>query len=184
MKQIKPQHLHLLIVLCLVYIIVGCHPSKQLRLWEGYTDVFDLNGRVDDYKIEKNKPFVIQYFDYYCLKDELSLVSDDRINRLIEQNPAWEFVFYINCSVEDSLKIINLLKKYNCRFPVIMDPEGVWTTENYGYPPGYLRAGGVICDKSGKLLGGGTIGTGIFYDAFIDANRELGLRKQKQQSTE
>lgn len=184
MKQLKHRHICLFVLLGLIITIVGCHPTKQLRLWEGYTYVFDLNGRVNDHQIENNKPFVIQYFDYYCLKDELSLASDDRINRIIEQNPAWEFVFYINCSVEDSLKIINLLKKYNCRFPVILDPNGVWTTENYGYPPGYLRAGGVICDKNGKLLGGGTIGTGVFYDAFIDANRVLGLRKQKQQSIE
>ena len=180
----KHQHISILLILSFISIIVGCHPTKRLRFWEGYTDVFDVNGRVNDYQIEKNKPFVIQYFDYDCLRDELPSASDDRINKIIEQNPAWEFVFYVNCPVEDSLRIINLLKKYKCRFPVIMDPDGMWTTENYGYPPGYLRAGGVICDERGKLLGGGTIGTSVFFSSFLDANRVLGWRKHKRQSTE
>lgn len=66
-----------------------------------------------------------------------------------------------------------MLKRYDCRFPVILDPEGdflkVNSLENYTQI-------GFICNKEGKVLGVSTIGTtqSIFDQEFRNAKHEAG----------
>ena len=71
------------------------------------------------------------------------------------------------------LNYLNMLKRYDCRFPVILDPEGdflkVNSLENYTQI-------GFICNKEGKVLGVSTIGTtqSFFDQEFRHAKHEAG----------
>ena len=173
---------NLLLPVLLAIALSACQPVKRVGFWEDYTDVFDADGRVENYQIEKGKYFVIQYLTLDNLRDVLYHTPEGKFDKIIEENPAWEFVFYCECPVSDSLKLMNLLERYHCRFPVILDPEGQWPVQNLGCRPHSYLAGGVICDERGKVLGGSVIGTtqSFFDSEFIRANRELGWRNMKK----
>ena len=102
---------------------------------------------------------------------------DGKIDKIIKDNPTWQFIFYINADPADSAGIMNLLKRYDCRFPVILDPEGDFlntnSLENYSQI-------GFICNKEGKIMGVSTIGTSqsFFDQEFRYAKHEVGLDNQ------
>lgn len=152
----------------------GCAGSHRIGLWEGYTDVFDANGRVEDYRIRKGRPFVVTLLMTREFSDVLFHTPKGKIDRIIEENPEWEFVFYCKGAPGDSSKVMDVLSRYGCRFPVIMDPEGRWERENID---GKYSAIGVICDAEGNMLGMSVIGTSqSFFDSeFAKAKRALGL---------
>ena len=63
----------------------------------------------------------------------------------------------------DSSKLIQLLNKHNCSFPVILDQKGEFLAINK-IEPTYTMIG-YICDKNGKVRGSSVIGTSqSFFD--------------------
>lgn len=162
-------------------LLFGCQTSK-IYYWEEFSDVFNANGRVENYQIRNGRPFVIQIMDLQCWSDALRYTPDGKIDKIIADNPAWEFIFYCECPVEDSLKVMRLLEKYHCQFPVILDPEKKCQHLRYGEDSDYTAVG-AICDEKGKSLGGSIIGTrqSFFDSEFINAKRELAWRIQRKQ---
>jgi hypothetical protein len=169
------QTIVLAILAAAVVIVTGCR-QPGVEFWEEYNDVFDANGRVENYTINKGKPFVINSFRYDAFRYVLFHTPEGKIDRIIEENPDWEFVFYCQMAPEDSMRLIKLLSRYHCHFPVIMDPDGVWVHE---YLKGDYSAIGVICDKTGNTLGVSVIGTSqsSFDSEFASAKRALSKTK-------
>lgn len=159
----------------------GCQ-SSPCFYWEEYTDVFNAEGRVENYRIQKGRPFVIQILDLDSWTDVLRHTPEGKIDRILEQNPTWEFIFYCECPVSDSLRVMELLNRYHCHFPLILDPDRNCQHLRYGKNSHYTAVG-AICDERGKSLGGSIIGTSqSFFDSdFINANREIGWRWMKKQ---
>ena len=44
-----------------------------------------------------------------------------KIDRIINDNPDWNFIFVLCAQPEDSLHIVDKLNQYGCDFPVIID---------------------------------------------------------------
>ena len=168
----------LISLLSLALFLSGCQTPENLY-WEEYTDVFDANGRVENFQIRKERPFVVQILDLDCWEDALRHTPDGKIDRIIEENPAWEFIFYCECPVDDSLKVMKMLERYHCRFPLILDPDKNCQHLRYGEESRYTAIG-AICDEKGRSLGGSIIGTrqSFFDSEFINAKRELAWRNK------
>ena len=171
-----------LVFLALLLGVAGCRSEQKPVYWEDFTDVFSAAGRVTDYQIRQGRPVVIQILDLPCWEDALRHTPDGKIDRIIAENPIWEFFFYCECPVEDSLKVMKMLERYHCGFPLILDPEKKCQRLRYGEKSHYTAVG-AICDERGKTLGGSIIGTTqSFFDSnFLNAKREIAWRLQKHQ---
>ena len=90
-------------------------------------------------------------------------------------NPSWQFLIYCKTELSDSLKLMGLLNKYNCNFPVILDPNGEFLSINKIESTYTLI--GYFCDKNGKVLGASIIGTSqsFFDQEFRYAKQEVDL---------
>lgn len=164
-----------LLLMSVAVLAVGCRNSGRVGFWEDYTDVFDADGRVESYEIRKGCPFVVTMADYDCLADILRHTPRGKIDSIIASNPDWEFVFYgKGFESKDSLKVMDLLSRYGCRFPVIFDPQGMWERK---YMRDSYAAIGLIFDASGQRIDLGIIGTSqsMFDGAFASAKRQLGM---------
>ena len=82
-------------------------------------------------------------------------------------------MFYVNTDIADSSSIMKMLTRYDCGFPVILDPDGDFLKVNS--LEGYSQIG-FICNKEGRILGVSTIGTtqSFFYQEFRYAKHEAG----------
>lgn len=157
------------IVIC--FIILSCNNSKA-GFWEDYSHVYNQNGEVKDYTLEKGKPYVINFATLSAAKYVLYHTPKGKIDTIINSNPDWEFVFYCECEPSDSLELMGILKRYNCHFPVIVDPEGSWPKKELNH---HYDAIGVICDKEGNILDVSVIGTtqSFFDQKFSAAKRQI-----------
>lgn len=160
------------LAIIMLLTLVSCSQGKSILPWEGYLYVFDKDGETYE-AIDHSKHHYYLYTTERNLRSTLSHTPDGKIDKIIRKNPSWQFIFYINADPADSASIMNMLKKYDCRFPVIFDPEGdflkVNSLENYTQI-------GFICNKEGKVLGVSTIGTtqSFFDQEFRYAKHEAG----------
>lgn len=94
-------------------------------------DVFNINGRVSDYTIDMNKPKVVAYFHgVKSLDYAMSKTPKDKINKIISENPDYEFIYYIgNIQPYDTTALIELFNRYNMRNPVMLDYNGEYKRE-------------------------------------------------------
>lgn len=100
--------------------------------------VIDRHGIVQDYKPDFSGNKVYTYAWARGLNEWLSLSPYGKIDKIIADNPDWEFVTYINGTVEDSTRIRKKLDKYNCNFPVILDKRSILQKEQINEQYGTL----------------------------------------------
>ena len=159
----------LLAVYCLIF---GCCTSNTvIKPWEGYTYAFDKDGRVP-VLIKHEKHRYMLHTNISHLRNLLYHTPEGKIDKIIEENPLWQFLIYCRCEVKDSTMLMRLLKKYDCDFPVIIDPEGSFIKLN-GLDQ-YTEIG-FICDKDNRCYGVSSIGTtqSFFDQEFRKAKSEI-----------
>ncbi len=161
------------LAIIILLTLVSCSQGKKILPWEGYLYVIDKEGGAS-FTFDHSKHHYYLFTTGANFKNTLSNTPDGKIDKIIRDNPSWQFIFYINADPADSASIMSMLKRYDCRFPVIFDPEGdflkVNSLENYTQI-------GFICNKGGKILGVSTIGTtqSFFDQEFRYAKHEVGL---------
>ena len=159
----------LLAVYCLIF---GCCTSNTvIKPWEGYTYAFDKDGRTT-VLVSHEKHRYMLYTNISFLRNLLYHTPEGKIERIINENPSWQFLIYCRCNPEDSTMLMRVLKQYNCEFPVILDPDGSFLKQN-GLDQ-YTEIG-FICDKDNRCYGVSSIGTtqSFFDQEFRKAKSEI-----------
>lgn len=158
------------VILCLALLICSC--GQTYKPWEGFTYAFDKDGRTT-VLVNHDKHHYMLFTNPPNLENSLNHTPDGKIDRIIKDNPSWQFLIYCRCCQEDSTKLMSILKKHDCSFPVIMDPEGEFLKINR-IEETYSEIG-LICDKEGKCHGVSTIGTSqsFFDQQFRKAKSEI-----------
>ena len=157
-----------------IVCFAGCfscrEPAKQqLVLGNGY--VYDRTGRVDsaslDDTYDKDKT-VVTYLDIRVLDVVLSETPKGKIDRIIRDNPDWNFVFMINAKLADSSYVVKKLNQYECAFPVFLDKDEEFKENNH---LNNILATTYIY-KRGKIVNLGVIGSSkSFFDEAFKKNR-------------
>lgn len=142
--------------------MISCSRGARIVAWEDFQYVFDKDERCD-VTIDSLKHHYMLYATEANLRSVLAHTPDGKIDKIISENPSWQFLIYCAAEPSDSLKLMQLLCKHNCSFPVILDPNGEFLTINK-IEPTYTMIG-YICDKNGKVRGSSVIGTSqSFFD--------------------
>ena len=151
------------IYLVMVMFLISCvNSSNYIHPWNEYDYVYNQYERTD-FKFDTDKNHYILYSTLRNLEVCLSTTPKNKIDHIIKENPFWQFVFYCNCTVADSSKLMNVLQKYDCQFPVILDPKRNFLEVN-DINDSYTMTG-YLCNKKGECLGGAIIGTSqSFFD--------------------
>ena len=120
---------------------------------------FNKCGRLDENKIDYEKPKVIQFHSINMLKDDLRHTPYHKINEIVDENPGWEFIYYCKCSLSDTIELINVLQENDFPLPVIVDTSGVFLKEN-NLANKWTELG-FICNQNNKCYGGGIVGSSL-----------------------
>ena len=156
--------------------IISCSWGTEIVPWDDFQYVFDKDGRCNA-TIDSTKHHYILYTTEDNFRHVLSHTPEGKIDKIISENPSWQFLIYCKAEPSDSSKLIQLLNKHNCSFPVILDQKGEFLAINK-IEPTYTMIG-YICDKNGIVRGSSVIGTSqSFFDrefeyARYDINRRL-----------
>lgn len=162
------------IVVCVA--MISCSRGSVIVPWEQFQYVFDKDGR-SVLELDPTKHRYMLYTTESNLRNILSHTPEGKIDKIISENPSWQFLIYCKAEPSDSSKLIQLLNKHNCSFPVILDQKGEFLAINK-IEPTYTMIG-YICDKNGKVRGSSVIGTSqSFFDrefeyAKYDINKRL-----------
>ena len=114
-------------------------------------------------ELDQTKHRYMLYTTEANLRNILSHTPEGKIDKIISENPSWQFLIYCKAEPSDSSKLIQLLNKHNCSFPVILDQKGEFLAINKIESTYTLI--GYFCDKNGKVLGASIIGTSqSFFD--------------------
>ncbi len=136
--------------------LASCSWGTKIVPWDDFQYVFDKDGRTN-VTIDPTKHHYILYTTESNFRSVLSHTPEGKIDKIIRENPSWQFLIYCKTEPSDSLELMLLLSKYNCSFPVILDPSGEFLSINEIESTYTLI--GYICDRYGKVLGGSIIGT-------------------------
>lgn len=143
---------------CLLVAVVfaSCNSDKiyPVELQEGMY-VIDRHGMVDDYKPDFSGNKFYTYVWINDFNDWLQHTPQGKIDRIIADNPDWEFVTYVKGRTEDSTSIRQKLDKYDCNFPVILDVNDAFCKKNKLQN---VCLWGAMCDKKDELLDLSVIG--------------------------
>lgn len=151
------------IYLAIILILTSCvNSSNYIHPWNDYDYVYNQYERTD-FEFDYDKNHYMLYSTLRNLEVCLSTTPKNKIDYIINENPSWQFVFYCNCSVADSTQLMSVLRKYDCQFPVIIDPNRDFLEVN-DIDESYTMIG-YFSNKKGKCLGGAIIGTSqSFFD--------------------
>lgn len=147
-----------LILICLVVLSSSCTSHQKIKLVYNFDNVFDRNGRVTGYSFDKSKRMVINFVQANTMNEWLSFSPERRIDSIIKSNPDWQFVFYCYGRKADTLRVIRMLNRFNCNFPVIFDFTNEFAKKNFSAPIDRIALIGYICNKNGKIYGMGPMG--------------------------
>lgn len=170
-----------LFTVCLL-IFFSCkqfNENRFVKLVEVPT-VYNWKGHVKEYKFDKKKKKVINYLGKVgSLRNILEHTDRGKIDRIIRENPDFQFVFYIDRVVPaDTVAFKELMLKYRCAFPVILDfkDEFYKANKNRLIPENdrYSQIG-YICDKDCYIYEISVIGTrqSFFDEMFRKAKRQM-----------
>jgi len=150
--------------MALLSSLFSCTPKNQVNIVLPDNNVYNKDGKVNDYKIDLSKKKVIDYFTIGGLIMNLEYTDIGKIDRIIRENPDWEFIFYVKCEEKDTTKVKGILSRYECRFPVILDFKNEFYEKNFSEQYGGI---GFICDERNRSLSLAIIGT---RQSFFDQN--------------
>lgn len=136
--------------------VISCSRGTVIVPWEDFQYVFDKDGSCN-VTMDPSKYHYMLYTTEPNLRSVLAHTPKGKIDKIISENPSWQFLIYCKMEPSDSLKLMQLLNKHNCSFPVILDPNGEFLAINK-IEPTYTMIG-YICDKNGKVRGSSVIGT-------------------------
>lgn len=159
------------LVILMLLTLVSCSQGKEILPWEGYRYVFDKDGRAS-VTFDHTKHHYYLYTTESNFSSSLYHTPEGKIDKIIKGNPSWQFIFYVKADIADSSSIMKMLKRYDCDFPVILDPDGdflqINSLEDYSQI-------GFICNKDGRIFGVSTIGTtqSFFDQEFRYAKYEI-----------
>ena len=154
--------------------LASCSWGTKIVPWDDLQYVFDKDGRCN-VTIDSTKHHYILYTTEANFSHVLSHTPEGKIDKIMNVNSSWQFLIYCKTEPSDSLKLMGLLNKYNCNFPVILDPNGEFLSINKIESTYTLI--GYFCDKNGKVLGASIIGTSqsFFDQEFRYAKQEVDL---------
>lgn len=136
--------------------LVSCSQGRTLSPLSEAELAFTKDGNVLlVHNVDCNQYYWFVSIDEF--RNDLYHSPKGKINSIIDDNPDWQFVCYCHCSKVDSLQIIRVLQRYDCKMPVVIDENGSFLISN-GIKERYSDIG-FICDKRGRCLGVSTIGT-------------------------
>jgi len=158
---------------CIVVPFVSCERHDQVNLPDCLEYVYDKNGRVNNYSIDLAKKRVIQYQSLNMLHDDLFHTPRGKLNKIIADNPDWEFVFFCHCDLCDTTDLIKTLQRYDTDHRVIIDTAACFLSVNQ-LSEQWTELG-FICDKKGKCYGIGIAGSSLssFDSYFAQVKRKL-----------
>lgn len=154
--------------------IISCSRGAIIVPWENFQYVLDKNGR-SDVIIDPSKHHYMLYTTEPNLRSVLSHTPEGKIDKIIHENPSWQCLIYCKMEPSDSLKLMQLLNKHNCSFPVILDPNGEFLNINKIESTYTLI--GYMCNKNGKVCGASIIGTSqsFFDQEFRNAKYKISI---------
>lgn len=172
----------LIIFIGCILLVFSCKQlsnNRTLTLVEIPT-VYNWKGLVKEYKFDKDKKKVVHYLAKVgSLRKILEHTDSGKIDRIIHENPAFQFIFYIDRVVPaDTVAFKELMLKYRCAFPVILDfkDEFYEANKNRLIPENdrYSQIG-YICDEDCYVYEVSVIGTrqSFFDQMFRKAKREM-----------
>lgn len=170
------KYLYSVVSLISLFMITGCSRSQKI-ITPDIATVYDYYGRYEGYKIDHSKPKSVQYFTPGGLHFALEHTPVGKIDKLIEENPEFEFLFYIVVEEpKDTAVVMRILDKYSCLFPVMIDFEGEFKRANFSRNEDYGSIG-YICNGKNEIMGLGVIGTSMsFFDGeFRKVKNRIGL---------
>ena len=134
-------------------------------------NAYNYNGINKDYKIDPEKKKVISYIaPLYSFRTLLEQTPAGKIDRIIKDNPNYEFIFYCDqIAPDDTTEFKQLLARFNCRFSVILDfNDDLYKLNKRILNPvnnGRLSKISLICDQDNRVLDYAVIGTSMsFFD--------------------
>ena len=143
-------------------LLASCSRGTEIVPWDDFQYAFDKDGRCE-VTIDPAKHHYILYTTEANFRHVLSHTPEGKIDKIISENPSWQFLIYCKTEPSDSSGLMQLLSRYNCRFPVILDPSGEFLSINEIESTYTLI--GYFCDRHGKVLGASIIGTSqSFFD--------------------
>lgn len=154
---------------CIILLLVSCAGRDKITCMDIPVAV-DRHGDVPPPVIAKNAKTVVHYF--FC-PGNMAFSLDDtpkgKIDRIIQANPDWQFLFYIECKPDEKNQVVRMLDKYDCNFPVMLDYEGKFRKKNLREKVGI----GFILNREGHSVGVSVIGDrrSFFDSTFKKAKR-------------
>ncbi len=160
------------IFITLLTLISSCrliNNDKRLTLVESDIIVSQSGTQQTTYHPKSGKKVVTFYITGNFI-NELKYTPMGKIDRIIQSYPKWDFVFYVEGTLEDTTIIRKALSKYNCRFPVVLDYNHSFRDKN---SLGKLTSIGYICNEKNQVLSLALIGTdrSFFDQEFRKYNR-------------
>ncbi|MCI1785597.1 MAG: hypothetical protein LKI59_05610 [Bacteroidales bacterium] len=136
---------------------MSCQNSHKIKLVQPADNVvYNRFGKVQGYSIDMSKKKVINYLTPGGLNDDLYHTDKGKIDRIIKDNPDWDFIFYIGCQEADTSKVMEILTQYGCNFPVILDIDKNFLKTNLDSQYSEI---GFICDSKNEIMDVCVIGT-------------------------
>lgn len=154
---------HWTIIGTLVILCLSCTPRNLIHIVPPNNNVYDRNGKVQGYSIDMSKKKVVDYFNVDGLIMVLNYTDSGKIDKIIRENPDWEFIFYVGCKQKDTAKVKDVLSWFKCDFPVILDFDDEFAEKNFNQK---YSAIGFICDSKDRSKAVSCIGTRqSFFDS-------------------
>ena len=165
-------------------LCLSCDMNRSVIELVDCADIYDYEGKYkEEYMIDHSRPKVITQMTAVSLKKNLENTPIGKIDRIIRENPDFEFIFYIDyLDQKDTLYVMELLEKYKCKFPVILDFEVKFQGKNFG-PKERYGSTGFICDEKNRVYGVSVIGTDMsFFDKeFLRSKKEIKLKENNRE---
>lgn len=147
----------------------SCGRDRSIILLPENLPSVDRNGEIEGIPVMEGKK-VVQFL-YAGLLVDIMKMAPGKIDRIIQDNPDWQFFFYIYCKSEKETEILcDYLDQFDCRFPVMIDYDQMFLKKNR---MDHYTAIGFILDRYNKTIGMSVIGDprSFFDSEFNKAKR-------------
>lgn len=148
----------LLVILSAGLILVqSCSKNHRISIVQPHGNVYTKDGFAADYVVDMNKPRFVQYWTPGGLAWDQETIPKGKIDKIIAENPNWEFVFYMGIKdLSDTSWIKKLLVENDFNFPVILSIDGEFEKKNLDSP---YTGIGFFCAPDGETIGLSCIGS-------------------------